>query len=141
MTTIRDDLWNLTLRESVTPTIKNLKPQESNKKLAAKSYELKPRIIRIAAKLSFSGAESENPYKHLEKFSEICHTFQQEGVPAEWIKWNLFPFTLVNKAQRWYSFATREAQGDWGLLVEKFITKFFPILKVHKLRKQVWSFV
>lgn len=82
MTTIREDLWNLTLRESATPTIKDLKSQESNLKPVAESYELKPGNIRIAAQLSFNGAESENPYKHLEKFSEIFHTFQQEGVPA-----------------------------------------------------------
>jgi len=138
MTTIREDLWNLTLRESSTPTIKDLKTQESNLKPAAGSYELKSGIIRIAAKLSFSGAESENPYKHLEKFSEICHSFQQ-GVPAEWYKWNLFPFTLIDKAQRWYPLAAKEAQGDWGLLVQKFITKFVPNVKVHKLRKQVWN--
>ena len=73
-------------------------------------------------------------------FSEICHTFQQ-GVPAEWIKWNLFPFTLVDKAQIWYPLVVSEAKGDWRLLLQKFITKFYPMLKVHKLRKQVWNFV
>ena len=79
-------------------TIKVPKLQESNAKPTAKSYELKPGIIELAAKLSFSGADSENPFKHLEKLSEICHTFQQDGVPEEWVKWNLFPFTLIDKA-------------------------------------------
>lgn len=51
-----------------------------------------------------------------------------------------FPFTLIDKAQRWYPLAVKEAQGDWGLLVQKFVTKFFPNVKVHKLRKQVWNF-
>ena len=78
--------------------IQEPKPQESNVKPTAKSYELNPEIIILAAKLSFSGADSENPFKHLEKLSEICHTFQQDGVPEEWVKWNLFPFPLVDKA-------------------------------------------
>ena len=131
-----EDIQYLALRES---TI-NLKPQESNIKPSAKSYELKPRIIELAARLSFGGADSQNPYKHLEKHGEICRTFQQDGVPAEWVKWNLFPFTLIDKAQRWYQLASRESQGDWGLLMENFIASFFPIVKVHMLRKQVWSF-
>ena len=103
-----EDQWNLDLRESATR--KDLKPQESNVKPTRGSHELKPRIIRIAAKLSFSGAESENLYKQLKKFNEIYHTFQQDGVPAKWFKWNLSPFTLIDKAKRWYPLATKEAQ-------------------------------
>jgi len=140
MTTLLEDLQNLMLRELSTPKAKDLKFQESNAKLAAESYELKPGIIRIAAENLFSGEDDENPYKHLEKFNQVCHTFHQEGVPAEWVKWNLFPFTLVDKAKRWYQVASVEAQGDWRLLEQKFITKFFSLLRVHKLRKEIWNF-
>ncbi|WVZ80615.1 hypothetical protein U9M48_028074 [Paspalum notatum var. saurae] len=137
MTTLLERWMRATLSES---TIQVPKPQESDAKPTAKSYEVKSGIIELAAKLSFSGADLENPYKRLEKLSEICHIFQQDGAPVEWVKWNLFPFTLVDKAQKWYQRASREAQGDWGLLVEKFVTTFFSTVRVYKLRKQVWSF-
>ena len=138
---MREDLQNLTLRELSTPTIEDLKTQESNVKPTAGSYELKPGIIRIAAENLFRGDDDENPYKHLKRFNQVCHTFHQEGVPAEWFKWNPFSFTFVNKAKRWYQLAASEPQGDWELLVQWFITKCFPLLKVHKLRKcitKIW---
>jgi hypothetical protein len=70
----------------------------------------------------------------------ICNTVQQEGVPAAWFKWNLFPFSLEDEAQRWYTLASVEAKGNWDELVKKFLLKFFPISKVQDLRRQVLTF-
>jgi hypothetical protein len=70
----------------------------------------------------------------------ICNTVQQEGVPAAWFKWNLFPFSLEDEAQRWYTLASVEAKGNWDELVKKFLSKFFPIRKVQDLRRQVLNF-
>ena len=75
MTMILEDLQNLTLKEFSTPKAKDLRFQESNKKLEAKSYELKPGFIWIAAENLFNGEDDENPYKHLEKLNQVCHTF------------------------------------------------------------------
>jgi len=109
MATMSEDWEVLTLGECLTPKAVDLKFQESNKKPELGSYELKPGIIRIAAVDSFSGEDDENPYKHLEKLKQVCHTFHQDGVPVEWVKWNLFPFTLVDKANKWYQAASIEA--------------------------------
>ena len=109
MAKMSEDWEVLTLRECLTPKAVDLKFQESNKKPELGSYELKPGIIRIAAVDSFSGEDDENPYKHLEKLKQVCHTFHQDGVPVEWVKWNLFPFTLVDKANKWYQAASIEA--------------------------------
>ncbi|WVZ53515.1 hypothetical protein U9M48_004445 [Paspalum notatum var. saurae] len=76
------------------------------------SYELKPGIIRIAAADPFSGEDDKNPYKDLEKLRQVCYTFYREGVPVEWVKWNIFLFTLVDKASKWYQAASIEAKGD-----------------------------
>jgi hypothetical protein len=70
----------------------------------------------------------------------ICNTVQQEGVPAAWFKWNLFPFSLEDEARRWYTLASVEAKGNWNELVKKFLLKFFPISKVQDLRRQVLTF-
>jgi len=137
MISMREDL---PLGEYLTLKPANLKFQRSNKKPESGSYELKPGIIRIAAENQFSGKDDENPYKHLEKLKQVCRTFYQDGVLVEWVLWNLFPFTLVDKANKWYQAASVEAEGDWETLEQKFLTRFFSPLRVHKLRKEIWNF-
>jgi len=139
MALILENMREMSLKELATPTLGDLEAQRLNLEPAANTYELKPGTIRIAAENPFSGVETDNPYKHLEKFEQICNTFQQ-GVPTTWFKWNLFPFTLVDQAKRWHSTAANEAKGNWNLLVKKFVQKFFPPSKVHKLTQQVWNF-
>jgi hypothetical protein len=65
---------------------------------------------------------------------------QQEGVLAAWFMWNLFPFSLEDEARRWYTLAFVEAKGNWDELVKKFLLKFFPIIKIQYLRRQVLTF-
>jgi hypothetical protein len=65
---------------------------------------------------------------------------QQEGVPAAWFKWNLFPFSLEDEARIWYTLASVEVNGNWNVLVKKFLLKFFPISKVQNLRRQMLTF-
>jgi hypothetical protein len=64
----------------------------------------------------------------------------QEGVPDEWFKWNLFPYSLACEAKTWYSFASFEVEGNWNKMTKKFCEKFFPISKVQHLRRQVITF-
>jgi hypothetical protein len=66
---------------------------------------------------------------------------RQEGVPDEWFKWNLFPYSLAGEAKMWYSFASFEVEGNWNKLTKKFCEKFFPISKVQHLRRQVLTFM
>jgi hypothetical protein len=66
---------------------------------------------------------------------------RQEGVPDEWFKWNLFPYSLAGEAKTWYSFASFEVEGNWNKLTKKFCEKFFPISNVQHLRRQVITFM
>jgi hypothetical protein len=79
--------------------------------------------------------EDDNPYRHIKEFTMICNTVQQEGVPAAWFKWNLFPFSLEDEARRWYTLASIEVKGSSDELVKKFLSKFFPIRKVLSHKK------
>jgi hypothetical protein len=101
---------------------------------------VKPGIIKLVATNPFRGLEDDNPYIHIKKFTMICNTVQQEGVPAAWFKWNLFPFSLEDEAQRGYTFVSVKAKGNWDELVKKFFLKFFPMSKVQYLRRQVLTF-
>jgi hypothetical protein len=68
------------------------------------------------------------------------NTMRQEGVPDEWFKWNLFPYSLAGEAKTWYSFVYFEVEGNWNKFTKKFCKKFFPISRVQHLRRQVITF-
>jgi hypothetical protein len=64
----------------------------------------------------------------------------QQGVPVNWYKWNLFPYSLADKAKRWHSLAFFKVEGNWNRLVKKICEKIFLISRVQNVRKQVINF-
>jgi hypothetical protein len=100
----------------------------------------KPRSLRWQKPILLEGVEMDNPYRHIEHFTTLCNTVQQEGVPNDWFKWNLFPYSLVDEAKRWYSFASFEVGENWNQLMRKYCDKFFPISKIQHIREQVINF-
>jgi hypothetical protein len=64
----------------------------------------------------------------------------QQGVPVNWYKWNLFPYSLTDKAKRWHSLAFFKVEGNWNRLVKKICEKIFLISRVQNVRKQVINF-
>jgi hypothetical protein len=129
------------LRDYASPRCEYIKVQESDSKLEATKYEIKSKIIEMVAANPFEGMVTENPYRHIRDFTTICNTVRQEGVPDEWFKWNLFPYSLAGNARTWYSSASFEVEGNWNKLTKKFCEKFFPISKVQHLRRQVITFM
>jgi hypothetical protein len=130
----------MSLRELAMPSMEDIEMQKSDLTLATTHYEVKPRVIKLVATKPFRRLEDDNPYRHIKEFTMICNMVQQEGVPAAWFKWNLFPFSLEVEARRWYTLASVEAKGNWDELVKKFLLKFIPIRKVQDLRMQVLTF-
>jgi hypothetical protein len=47
-------------------------------------------MIEMVAANPFKGVKMDNPYRHVEHFTMLC-VVQQEGVPVDWYKWNIFP--------------------------------------------------
>jgi hypothetical protein len=129
------------LRGYASPRCEDIKVQESDSKLEATKYEIKSKIIEMEAATPFEGMATENPYRQIRHFMTLCNTVCQEGVPNEWFKWNLFPYSLASEAKTWYSFASFEDEGNWNKLTKKFYEKFFPISKVQHLRRQVITFM
>jgi hypothetical protein len=78
------------LRDYASPRCEDIKVQESDSKLKATKYEIKARIIEMAAATPFEGMDTENPYRNIRHFMMLCNMVRQ-GVPNEWFKWNLFP--------------------------------------------------
>jgi hypothetical protein len=94
----------------------------------------------MAAATQFEGMDTEKPYRHIRQFRTLCIMVRQ-GVPDEWFKWNLFPYSLVGEAKTWYSFASFEVKGNLNKLTKRFCEKFFTISKVQHLRRQVITFM
>jgi hypothetical protein len=120
--------------------MEDIEMQKPDLTLATTHYEVKPRIIKLMATNTYRGLEDDNPYRHIKEFMMICNTVQQQGDPAAWFKWNLFPFSLEDEARRWYTLVSVEAKGNWDELLKKFLLKFFPIKKVQDIRRQVLIF-
>jgi hypothetical protein len=110
----------MSLRELAMPSMEDIEMQKTDLTLATTHYEVKHGIIKLVATKPFRGLEDDNPYRHIKEFTMICIMVPQEGVPAAWFKWNLFPFSLEDEAQRWYTLASVEAKGYWDELVKKF---------------------
>jgi hypothetical protein len=118
------------LRCYASPRCEDIRVQESDSKLEATKYEIKARIIKMAAASPFEGMDTKNPYKHIRHFMTLCNTVRQ-GVPDEWFKWNLFPYSLVGEAKTWYSFVSFEVEGNWNKLMKKFCEKFFQLARFN----------
>jgi hypothetical protein len=74
------------LWDYASPRCEDIKVQESDSKLDATKYEIKSKIIEMAAATPFEGMATENPYRHIRHFTTLCNTVRQEGVPNEWSK-------------------------------------------------------
>jgi hypothetical protein len=119
------------LRDYVSPRCEDIKVQESNSKLEVTKYEIKSKIIEMAAANPFEGMVTENPYRHIRHFTTQCNTVRQEGVLDEWFKWNLLPYSLAGEARTWYSFASFEVEGNWNKLTKSFARSCFQIARFN----------
>ena len=91
-----------------------LEPPQLEHPILASSYELRPDLIAMVQKLSFSGLDSENPYHHLREFEQVCSCRAIAGMSHDTLKWKLFPFSLVERVKQWYMHAI-EALTEAGM--------------------------
>jgi hypothetical protein len=118
------------LRDYASPRCEDKKVQELDSKLEATKYEIKSKIIEMAAATPFEGMVTENSYRHIRHFTMLCNMVRQ-GVPDEWFKWNLFPYSLAGEAKTWYLFASFEVEGNWNKLTKKFCENFFQLARFN----------
>jgi hypothetical protein len=62
------------------------------------------------------------------------------GMTQKTLRWNLFPFSLIEKAKQWYIFAVGSANGDWDELEDKFYLAFFPMSRIGSLPRAIFDF-
>ena len=100
------------------------------------SFEIKHSLIQIL--LSFYGLESENPFKHVDAFLEICSIVFLNNISDDALCLRLFPFSSKDKAKVWLD--TKTNITTWDQLQKEFLKKFFSIRKLTALRSAITTF-
>ena len=96
--------------------------------------------LRMLHNILFHGLPNENPNMHLTNFIEVCDTVKYNGVTEEALKLRLFPLSLSNKAKHWLTSQPSNSITSWNYLVQKFLTKFFPLGKITELVQEINTF-
>ena len=70
---------------------------------------------------------------HLTNFIEVCDMIKYNGVTEEVLGLRLFSFSLGDRAKHWLTSQPRDFITSWNDLVQKFLKKFFPPVKIAQL--------
>ncbi|KAL1204105.1 hypothetical protein V5N11_026603 [Cardamine amara subsp. amara] len=77
---------------------------------------------------------------HIENFEEICSTTGSNGVPSEFLKCKMFPFSVADKAQRWLKSLPAGSLRTWDEVRAAFLDHFYTKSKTTALRNKISSF-
>src|ERR1044072_5568642 len=63
------------------------------------NFKLKPAFINLVNQHQYGGSVTEDPHAHLERFIRHCNTIRVPNVPNEYLRLQLFPFSLRDAAE------------------------------------------
>ena len=87
----------------------------------------------------FHGLPSEDPYRHVDEFSQVCEFNQFHNVPSETAKMRFFPFTLKERAKEWFFTLGREF-ASWRDMEDAFLRKYYSVGKTSAVRRAIREF-
>ncbi|CAN6465470.1 unnamed protein product [Victoria cruziana] len=102
-------------------------------------YEIKAATINMLP--SFHRLASEDPYRHLDLFLDVCATVKISNVEEGALRLRLFPFSLRDRARDWLkSLPPSVSINTWEDLQREFLKKYFPIGKTNHYRRAISLF-
>ncbi|CAN6454585.1 unnamed protein product [Victoria cruziana] len=102
-------------------------------------YEIKASTISMLP--SFHGFASEDLYRHLDEFLDVCAMVKISHVDDGALRLRLFPFSLKERAQDWLkSIPLSVSIATWEELQREFMKKYFSIGKTNHYRKVISMF-
>ena len=104
------------------------------------NFELKTVTLQMHQNIQFHRLPSENPNTHLTNFIEVRNTVKYNGVTEEALRLRLYPLALGDRAKHWLTSQPPDSIISWNYLVQKFLTKFFPPLKIAQLVQEINTF-
>lgn len=109
--------------------------------ILAENFKIKAAIIRMVEQsVQFGGLSQETWAYKLATFLVICDTFKHNGATDDASHLHLFPFSSRDKVKAWLNFLPPRIITTWEELAQKFLTKYFFLAKMAKLRKDIISF-
>ena len=88
---------------------------------------------------TFHGLPSEDPYRHVDEFSQVCEFHQFHNVPSETAKMRFFPFKLKERAMEWFFTLGREFDS-WRDMEDAFLRKYYSVGKTSAMRCAIREF-
>ena len=88
---------------------------------------------------TFHGLPSEDPYRHMDEFSQVCKFNQFHNVPFETAKIHFFPITLKKRAKEWFFTLGREFDS-WRNMEDTFLRKYYSVGKTSAMRRAIREF-
>ncbi|CAN6447723.1 unnamed protein product [Victoria cruziana] len=95
---LREEPPRRLLREFFVPTEYDQVVGSVGPLVGACQYEIKASMINMLP--SFHGLASEDPYRHLDEFFDVCATVKINNIEDSALRLRLFPFSL-EKARDW----------------------------------------
>ena len=108
--------------------------------IQANKFNLKGVTLQMLHNIQFHGLPSENPNAHLTSFIEVCDTVKYNGVIEEALRLHLFPLSLSDRDKHWLTSQPPDSITSWNDLVQKFLTKIFPPVKIAQLVQEINTF-
>ncbi|CAN6471825.1 unnamed protein product [Victoria cruziana] len=128
------------LREFFIPTEYDRGAIGMGPQIGATHYEIKASTIAILP--SFHGLQSEDLYRHLDKFLDVCATVRISYIKDNALRLRLFPFSLKEKAKHWLKFLPPLMRiATWEDLQREFLKKYFLIGKTNHFRRAITTFL
>jgi len=103
-------------------------------------FEIKPALINLVQRKIFNGLPAEIPMDHIENFEKMCGFTKANGVPPDYIKCTLFPFSLDGKAARWLDSLPTGSLTTWEQVRSAFLSHFYTKSKTAALRQKIATF-
>ena len=118
-------------------------PSTFSRPFTTSGYELHPRIIAMVRAQTFSGLETKDPDLHLQVFEELCLCLVIPGMSQETLKWKLFPFSLVGKAENgilttWGVRSMIGKSSEMTFVSRSLLYPMKPLSKVKSLHLNKW---
>ena len=127
------------IRDYFKPMINDNYSSIARQSVNANNFELNLALINMVQQNQFGGSPLEDPNVHLAIFLKIYDTVKMNGVTEDSIQLRLFPFSLRDKASGWLQALQRESITTGEEMAQKFLSKFFPLVKTTQLRAKINS--
>ena len=103
-------------------------------------FEINPALIGLVQRKIFNGLPAEILMDHIENFEKMCGFTKANGVPPDYIKCTLFPFSLDGKAARWLDSLPTGSLTTWEQVRSAFLSHFYTKSKTAALRQKIATF-